>query len=142
MTEFDYAAFEAALIADMRANHGVVTQGPMAGMPLLIMTSTGAKSGEPRRAILAYLRDGEDYVIAGSKSGAPMDPAWVRNIEVTPAVTVEVGGTVLAATARVTDDADRDALWTALTTAMPAFAEYPKTANRVIPMIRLTPAAA
>lgn len=142
MTEFDYAAFEAALIADMRANGGAVTQGPMAGMPLLIMTTTGAKSGEPRRAILAYLRDGDDYVVAGSKSGAPTEPAWVRNLVVTPAVTVEAGGTVFAATARVTDEADRNALWTALVAAMPGFAEYPKTANRVIPMIRLTPAAA
>ena len=142
MTDFDYAAFEAALIADMRANNGAVTQGPMAGGTLLILTTTGAKSGEPRRAILAYLRDGDDYVVAGSKNGAPTDPAWVRNVEVNPAVTVEAGGRVFAATARVADDADRAVLWGRLTTVMPNFAEYEKTAGRVIPMIRLTPAAA
>ncbi len=141
MTEFDMAAFETALIADMRANGGAVTTGPMTGMPLLIMTTTGAKSGEPRRAILAFLRDGDDYVVAGSKSGAPTEPAWVANLVANPAVTVEAGGSVFAATARVTDPADRDALWATLTAAMPNFAEYPKTANRVIPMIRLTPAA-
>jgi deazaflavin-dependent oxidoreductase (nitroreductase family) len=140
MTEFDYAAFEAALIADMRANGGVVTQGPMAGMPLLIMATTGATSGEPRRSILAYHRDGDDYVVAGSKSGAPTAPAWVRNLVVNPAVTVEAGGSVFPATARVTDGAERDLLWDAHVAAMPGFAEYPKTANRIIPMIRLTPA--
>jgi deazaflavin-dependent oxidoreductase (nitroreductase family) len=140
MTDFDYAAFEAALIADMRANGGVVTQGPMTGMSLLIMTTTGATSGEPRRAILAYHRDGDDYVIAGSKSGAPTAPAWVHNLVVNPAVTVEAGGSVFAATARVTDGADRDARWAAHVAAMPNFAEYEQTAGRVIPMIRLTPA--
>jgi deazaflavin-dependent oxidoreductase (nitroreductase family) len=138
MTDIDYAAFEAALIADMRANGGAVTQGPMAGMPLLIMTTTGATSGEPRRSILAYHRDGDDYVVAGSKSGAPTAPAWVRNLVVNPAVTVEAGGSVFSATARVTDGADRDLLWDAHVAAMPGFAEYPKTANRIIPMIRLT----
>lgn len=141
MTEFDYAAFETALIADMRANGGAVTTGPMTGMPLLIMTTTGAKSGLPRRAILAYLRDGDDYVVAGSKSGAPTEPAWVANLVANPAVTAEAGGSVFAAVARVTDPEDRDTLWATLTAAMPAFAEYPKTANRVIPMIRLTPTA-
>jgi deazaflavin-dependent oxidoreductase (nitroreductase family) len=141
MTEFDRAAFETALIADIRANGGAVTQGPMAGRTLLILTTTGARSGESRRAILAYMRDGDDYVVAGSNSGQPADPAWVRNIVADASVTIEAGGHVFGATARVADDADRAILWDRLVAAMPAFGEYPRTSGRTIPMIRLTPSA-
>ena len=141
MPDFDRAAFENALVEDMRAHGGAVTGGPMAGRPLLILTTTGAKTGEPRRAILAYMRDGDDYVIAGSNSGQPADPAWLHNIAATPEVTVEAGGRVFGALARVTDDDDRAVLWGRLVEAMPAFGEYPAKAGRVIPMVRLTPAA-
>ena len=63
---WDRDAFENAMIEDMRAHDGVVTSGPLAGHPLLILTSTGAKSGEPRRAILTFTQDAGDYVVAGT----------------------------------------------------------------------------
>lgn len=78
MTDFDPEAFENTLIADMRAHGGAVATGPLAGHPLMILTSRGAKSGEPRRAVLTFSRDGDDYVVAGSAGGSPIDPAWVR----------------------------------------------------------------
>ncbi len=139
MPEFDRAAFESALIADMRANDGAVTQGPMAGRPLLILGTTGVRSGEPRRAILLHLRDGDDYVITASNSGRATDPAWLGNIAAEPGVTVEAGGRIFGATARVTDDPDRAALWSTLVAAYPMFADYPGQAGRTIPMVRLTP---
>jgi hypothetical protein len=80
----DAAAWEAALIADMRANGGRVTQGPLAGHPLLILTSTGAKSGQPRTAILTYHLDGDDYLVAGTAGGSPTTPAWVHNFVAEP----------------------------------------------------------
>jgi deazaflavin-dependent oxidoreductase (nitroreductase family) len=139
MTEFDRAAFETALIEDMRANGGTVTSGPMAGKPILILGTTGAKTGEPRRAIVMYLRDGHDYVVAGSKSGAPTAPSWFHNLQANPAVTVEAGGETFSATASVADEDDRAELWGRLVATLPQFAEYPEKSGRVIPMIRLHP---
>jgi len=130
--------FEDALIADMRAHDGNVTTGPLVGNPLLIMMSMGAKSGEPRRAIVTYSRDGDDYIIAGTKSGAPTEPLWVNNLRANPDVTIEVGGRTLPATATIVDEADRQRLWDAHVAALPWFGEYPEKAGRVIPVIRLT----
>jgi deazaflavin-dependent oxidoreductase (nitroreductase family) len=142
MAEAAADPWEAALIADMRAHDGSVTTGPLAGHPLLIMTSTGRKSGRPRRAILTYSRDGEDYVVAGTAGGAPTAPAWVSNVRLEPRVTVEIGNRLLPATATIVEGTERDRLWDAHARALPWFAEYPEKTGRVIPMIRLTPRAA
>jgi deazaflavin-dependent oxidoreductase (nitroreductase family) len=136
-----YASWEDQLIADMRAHGGAVTGGPLAGHPLLIMTSTGAKSGERRRAILTFSRDGEDYVIAGSAGGAPTDPAWLANVAANPAVTVEAEGRTFEATASVAEGAERDRLWDGHVAVNPHFAPYPEQSGRVIPMVRLTPSS-
>jgi len=133
------ANWEDQLIADMRAHGGAVTGGPLAGHPLLIMTSTGAKSGERRRAILTFSRDGDDYVIAGSAAGAPTDPAWLANLAANHDVTVEAEGRTFEATASVADGADRDRLWDEHVAVNPHFAAYPEQSGRVIPMVRLTP---
>jgi deazaflavin-dependent oxidoreductase (nitroreductase family) len=135
------ANWEDQLIADMRAHGGAVTGGPLAGHPLLVMTSTGAKSGEPRRAILTFSRDGDDYVIAGSAAGAPTDPAWLANVAANPEVTVEAEGRTFKAAASVAAGADRDRLWDGHVAVNPHFAAYPEQSGRVIPMVRLTPSA-
>lgn len=142
MTDWDPEAFENALIDDMRANEGAVTSGPLAGHPLLVMHSKGAKSGERRRAILTFTRDGDDYVVAGTASGAPTTPAWVQNVRENPRVEIEAGNRTFGATAGVVDDDDeRDQLWRQHVDALPHFAEYPEKSGRVIPMVRLTPDA-
>jgi len=142
MTDWDPEAFENALIDDMRANDGAVTSGPLAGHPLLVMHSKGAKSGERRRAILTFTRDGGDYVVAGTASGAPTTPAWVQNVRENPRVEVEAENRTFGATAGVVDDDDeRDRLWRQHVDALPHFAEYPEKSGRVIPMVRLTPDA-
>jgi deazaflavin-dependent oxidoreductase (nitroreductase family) len=140
---WDRDAFENAMIDDMRAHGGIVTSGPLAGHPLLVMTSTGAKSGEPRRAILTYTQDSGDYVVAGTAGGSPTTPAWVHNVDVNHDVTIEVGNEVGPATASVVADrAERDRLWDQHVAALPNFADYPKQTGRLIPMIRITPAKA
>lgn len=141
MTDWDPQAFENALIDDMRAHGGAVTSGPLAGHPLLVMTSTGAKSGESRRAILTFSRDSGDYVVAGTASGAPTDPDWVHNVQVHPEVAIEAENRQFAATATVVDGPERDRLWQQHVEALPHFADYPEQSGRVIPMVRLTPAA-
>lgn len=139
MTDFDPVAFENALIADMRANDGVLTTGPMAGSRPLVLNSKGAKTGKPRRAILFFSRDGDDYVIAGSASGSPKDPAWLANVEANPEVTFEADGRAFKATASVAEGAERDRLWDQHVAAHPNFADYPAQTGRVIPMVRLKP---
>jgi deazaflavin-dependent oxidoreductase (nitroreductase family) len=132
-------SFEDQLIADMRANGGAVTQGPLKGHPLLIMTSSGAKSGEPRRAILTYSRDGDDYIVAGTAGGSKSDPAWLHNVRADPDVTIEVNlETVAARTETITEGPERDRLWGQHVATLPWFADYPAQTGRVIPMVRIT----
>ncbi|TAK01471.1 MAG: nitroreductase family deazaflavin-dependent oxidoreductase [Chloroflexota bacterium] len=133
--------WEEALIADMRAHGGAVTSGPMAGHPLLLMTSIGARSGQPRRAILTYSRDAGEYIVAGTAGGSPTDPMWVNNVRRTPHVTLEVGTQTIQALATFVEGAERDRLWDAHVRALPWFAEYPEQSGRRIPMIRLMPTA-
>lgn len=139
MIEFDPNAFEEGVIADMRAHGGAVTTGPLKGHPLLIMTSRGSRSGEARRAILTYSRDGDAYVVAGTAGGSPRTPAWVANVKEHPNVTLEVNTKRIEAEASVAAGADRDELWQRHVEALPWFAEYPEKSGRVIPMIRLRP---
>ena len=141
MPDNDRNTWEEALIADLRAHDGRPSTGPLKGHPLLLMTSTGAKSGEPRRAILTYSRDGYDYIVAGTKSGAPTDPLWVENLRVQPRASLEIAGRIVDATARITEGAERDRLWDQHVAQLPWFGEYPSKTKRVIPVIRLTVAA-
>jgi len=140
MADRDPQAFENGLIADMRANGGKVTSGPLAGHPLLIMISTGAKSGADRRAILTWSRDGEDYVVAGTAGGSPAIPAWIANLRVQPDVSVEVNTQTFPATATVLEEgSERDRLWRRHVDELPHFADYPEQTGRLIPMVRLSP---
>jgi len=140
---WDAAAFEDALIADMREHDGNVTTGPLAGHPLLVMTSTGAKSGEPRRAILTYSKDGDDYVVAGTAGGSPTTPSWVANVASHPDVEVEIGNRTFHASTRVVREGEeRDRLWEAHVKRNPNFAQYPEQTGRVIPMVRISEDAA
>ena len=141
MTEPDpraaFAAMTKALITDFRANSGQVTSGPFAGRPVLLLTTRGAKSGQPRLAPVVYSRDGDNYVIVASKGGAPTHPAWYHNLLANPVVTVEVGRETFEGRARVTEGAERDRLFAQRVAANPNFAEYQKKTTRVIPVVVL-----
>ena len=137
MPDFDPATFTQGLIAGLRANNGELTSGPMAGRPLLILTTTGARSAKPREAVLTFTRDGDRLVVAASKSGAPTNPDWYHNLIADPIAKVEAGGEAFKARATVQEGAERDRLWANHVAARPEFAEYPKKSGRVIPMITL-----
>lgn len=137
MTEWDPEAWTRSLIADMREHGGRPSSGPMAGKPLIVLTSRGAKSGEPRTAIVTYHKDGDRWAIAASKGGDPQHPLWFHNLEVHPDVTIEVDNETVPVHATVTDGAERDRLWNDHVAALPEFGEYPKKTSRVIPMIVL-----
>ena len=140
MANEEYKAFEDNLIAEWREHGGTVTSGPLAGHPLLVMISKGAKSGDDRRAILTFSRDGDDYVVAGTAGGSPTAPAWLHNVTANPDVTVEVEGRTFKGKASVAEPADRDRLWKQHVEALPHFADYPEQTGRVIPMVRITAA--
>jgi deazaflavin-dependent oxidoreductase (nitroreductase family) len=132
----DFAAFQHALIADIR-EHGAPTMPPMAGRPLMILTTTGAKSGEPREAVVTYTRDGDRYVIAASMGGAPTNPAWYHNLLANPEATAETGGASFRVRASEATGQERDRLWEQHATERPEFREYPHKTSRVIPVLVL-----
>jgi deazaflavin-dependent oxidoreductase (nitroreductase family) len=135
----DVSTFEDQLIAEMRANDGKVSSGPLAGHPLLVMTSKGARSGARRQAILTYHRDGDDYIVAGTAGGSRSDPAWLHNVEADPDVAIEVDNQRFHATATtISEGPERDRLWEDHVQALPWFADYPAQTGRLIPMVRLT----
>ncbi len=136
---WDPNAWETALIEDLRANGGTPSQGPLVGHPLMLMWSIGAKTGERRRSILTFSRDGDDYIVAGTASGAPVDPKWVANVEKTPGVELEVANETFPALAEVLREGpERDRLWDQHVDQLPWFGKYPsQTEGRLIPVIRL-----
>lgn len=138
MADWDPHEFTRNLIADMRTHGGVPTSGPMEGRKILILNTIGAKTGEPRTAVVGYRNEGDQWVIAGTKSGAPTDPAWVHNLEVEPKVTIEVNNEAVPVLATVLRDGpERDRLWDAHVEEMPGFGEYTAKTDRVFPMILL-----
>ena len=135
MTGFD--DFNRQIIEEFRANGGKVG-GPFAGAPMLLLTTTGAKSGRPHTTPLVYSTDGDRIVVIASKAGAPTHPAWYHNLVANPTVTVEVGTEKYQASAEVPTGAERDRLFDAQAALMPNFAEYQRNTTRRIPVVRLT----
>jgi deazaflavin-dependent oxidoreductase (nitroreductase family) len=136
-TAWDPESWENALIADVREHDGRPSSGPLAGHPILLLYTTGAKSGERRRSILTYSRDGDAYIVAGSAGGAPKVPAWVVNVKANPDVTIEIGKQTFEASATIPDDAEQERLWAQHVAALPWFADYPAQAGRRIPVVRV-----
>jgi deazaflavin-dependent oxidoreductase (nitroreductase family) len=132
-----FQSFNQDLIADLRANGGEATSGPFVGRTVLILTTTGARSGETRENPLAYSRDGDRLVVIASKGGAPSHPSWYHNLVANPAVTVEVLGERFAARAIVAEGAEHDRLYQAMAAVMPGFAAYQLKTTRKIPAIVL-----
>lgn len=130
--------FNTRIIDEFRANDGKVG-GPFEGGDLLLLHTSGARSGAERVNPLAYARDGETYLVAGSAAGADRDPAWVHNLEAHPEVSAEVGTGTLALTASVVRGPQRRRLYDAMIAVMPGFADYETTTTREIPVIVLSP---
>jgi deazaflavin-dependent oxidoreductase (nitroreductase family) len=136
---YDKETFENQVIADMREHGGEISSGPMVGTRLLVLTTTGAKTGQPRRALLFFSKDGDDYLIAGTASGSTRDPAWLHNLEVHPTPAVEVDGRQFEASATIAAEQERERLWQQHLQVQPQLAAHAEQAGRPIPMVRLTP---
>ena len=108
------------------------------GVPTLLLTTTGRRSGEQRRTALIYGRDGADYVVVASNGGSTTHPSWYLNLTAEPKVTVQVGDEVFEATARtVTDESQRARLWPELAKIWPDYDKYQAKTDRQIPLVVL-----
>ena len=128
--------FNQDLIAEFRANGGKVT-GRFAGRPLLLLTTTGAKSGQPRTMPLVYTKDGDNLVIIASKGGSDANPDWYHNLVANPEATIELPGEQFRVRARRTAGEERRRLYDAQAALMPAFADYEQKTTREIPLFVL-----
>ena len=128
--------FNEKIIDEFRANGGKVG-GPFEGAPLLLLHTTGAKTGRTRVKPLAYRREGDRLVVFGTKGGAPTNPEWYYNIRANPRVTVEVGNDRFEADARIAPPDERDRIWRLQTRDAPVFADYQKRTDRTIPVVIL-----
>jgi len=131
------------IIDEFRENEGRVG-GPFAGAPVVLVTSTGAKSGRPHTTPLVYLREddakggrGDRIYVFGSMGGAPRHPAWYHNLKAHPEAIVEVGTEKYPVRATVMTGAERDRLFEKQASLRPQFADYQRRTTRKIPVVAL-----
>lgn len=132
----DHNAHNHRIIEELRANRGK-PDNPFVNRPLLLLTTTGAKSGQPRTKPMMYIRDGERLLVIASNAGAPAHPDWYRNLLAHPQVTVEVGNDTFAATAIAAQGLERQRLWEKIVALYPFFAEHQAKVSREIPVVVL-----
>lgn len=133
--------FNTSIINEFRANGGKVG-GPFEGTTLLLLHTTGAKSGQERVNPVAYQalgdsEDGGDVAVFASKAGAPDNPDWYHNLVANPQVTVERGTETYRAEARVAEGEERTRIWEQQKADAPGFAEYEEKTSRTIPVVIL-----
>ena len=126
------------IIAEFRENEGVVG-GPYEGKTLLLLHTTGAKSGQERvNPLMTYADDGR-YVVVASKGGAPTHPDWYHNVLANPEVKFEVGTQQIAARAEIASEPERTRLYEKMEAIASGFTEYKQKAGRTIPVVILHP---
>ncbi|SHW92032.1 hemerythrin hhE cation binding domain-containing protein [Mycobacteroides abscessus subsp. abscessus] len=124
------------IMAEFRANGGKVG-GPFENLTLLLLHTTGAKSGEPRvNPAATFVIDGKQLIF-GSAGGADSDPAWVHNLRANPNAHIEIGTDEYDVVARELPRAERDAAYARIVERAPGFADYEKKTDRVIPVVEL-----
>jgi deazaflavin-dependent oxidoreductase (nitroreductase family) len=124
------------VVAEFRANAGAVG-GYHAGMPLLLLTTTGAKSGRRRATPLTYLLDRNRYVVAAANAGAAANPDWYHNLVADPVVTVEVGTETFSAIATVAGGEERRVLYERCAAEYPQLVRYQALTTREVPIVAI-----
>jgi deazaflavin-dependent oxidoreductase (nitroreductase family) len=133
----DQIEYNRSVIEEFRASGGK-PGGRLEHMPILLLTTIGAKSGQPRVAPLGYLTDGDRLLIFASDLGAQRHPAWYHNLVAHPEVTVEVGGETFQAIASIAEGAEREQLWAKALLSFPFIDDHQAQTTRQIPVILLT----
>jgi deazaflavin-dependent oxidoreductase (nitroreductase family) len=137
MSENSANDWNKSIIEEFRANGGKVG-GPFEGGTLLLLTTTGAKSGKQRVSPLAYTTDGDRLIIIASKAGAPTNPDWYHNLLAHPTATIEVGTEQFQVKATsVLEEPERSRLYAKMVAKAPGFADYERKTTRKIPVVLL-----
>ncbi|MGW7430998.1 nitroreductase/quinone reductase family protein [Streptomyces sp. NPDC054861] len=129
-------SFNESVIDEFRANQGKVG-GYFEGSDLLLLTTTGARSGEERTTPLGYVPHGDALLVVGSNLGGPKHPDWYHNVLANPLVQVEIGADSFEAVAVPAEGADRDRLFAHVVAAQPGYGDYQKNTSRVLPVVAL-----
>jgi len=124
------------VVAEFRARSGQVG-GYHASMQLLLLTTTGARTGQRRAVPLTYLPDGDRYIVTAGNAGSDRHPAWYYNLMANPDATVEVGSEAFRAVAVIADEAEREALYELFAAAYPVLDDYQALTTRQIPLVIL-----
>jgi deazaflavin-dependent oxidoreductase (nitroreductase family) len=111
----------------------------LAGMPVLLLTTTGRRSGKARTTPLTFFRDGRDLVVIASNGGADRAPDWSVNLQRDPRAVVQIGTDKLSVEARTATPEERERLWVGITATYPGYAAYQRKTTRRIPVLILTP---
>jgi deazaflavin-dependent oxidoreductase (nitroreductase family) len=135
-TMADQQAYNRQMIKDFRESREA-TGVPMDGRPLVLITTTGAKSGKPYTAPLMYVPDGDRILIIASSMGAAKHPDWYHNLAAHPDVTVEVGAKTYQARATILEGSERERIWAMIVQQYPFFTEHQSKTTRQIPIIAL-----
>ncbi len=114
--------------------------GRMVGAPVLLLTTTGRKTGKQRTSPLLYLEDGENLVIVASNGGAPRHPTWWLNLRAVPEASVEIGNRKLRVRAEEASPEEKERLWTRLVAMYGPYESYRRRTDRDIPVVILRPA--
>jgi deazaflavin-dependent oxidoreductase (nitroreductase family) len=130
-TDDEFRTYNRGVIEEFRANHGAVREPPF---PILLLTTTGARTGRPATVPLGFGVDAGRVFVVGSKAGAPKHPSWFHNLRANPSVTVEIGDGSYPARAVITEGAERDRLY-AIVAAGPS--QYEGNTDRVFPVVVL-----
>ena len=126
-----------AHLAAYRLSRGHVLRS-VAGMPVLLLTTTGRRSGKPRTTPLTFFRDATDLVVIASNGGADRPPDWALNLQQCPRAVVDIGTDKIAVTARPASQQERERLWIVITATYAGYARYQERTNRPIPVVLLT----
>jgi deazaflavin-dependent oxidoreductase (nitroreductase family) len=143
MSEEGYQAPDLELVGPEHVRRYRQTDGEVGyiwnGVPTLLLTTTGRKSGEPRTNALIFGRDGSDYLVVASMGGAPTHPNWYRNLLAQPRAEIQVCAERISVMARTAGDAEKPRLWKVMTDGWPNYDVYQSRTNRVIPLVVLSP---
>jgi deazaflavin-dependent oxidoreductase (nitroreductase family) len=134
----DFSLFGDEHVKQYEATNGKVGHD-WNGTPILILHTTGRKSGQLRKRPLIYGRDGNDYLVVASKGGAPSHPDWYQNLVANPDVEIQVWGDVIPVTARTATPEEKARLWPTMTAKWPDYDKYQKNTERDIPFVILSP---
>lgn len=144
MTEAGYTPPDLTLLGEEHVRRYQETDGEVGyiwnGVPTLLLTTTGRRTGQRYTTPMIFGRDGDDYLVIASQGGAPVHPNWYRNLVANPNAEIQVKGDRIPVVARTASEDDKPRLWKIMTESWPNFDAYQTRTDRVIPLVVLTPA--